>query len=210
METVTMKLDDLTPATYNPRRELKPGDKDFEALRRSLTRFGQVEPLVWNQKTGVLISGHQRLNVLKDEGATEAEVVVVDLDEEQEKILNVALNKIEGDWDYEKLEALFEDINPEDIEFTGFTIGEIENLFGDIETEAGEVFDETGDAEPEEQSAPGGRPIPDGDKPFTIFLSFPDKELAQKWMESEGIEGEFNIGRNLIIKMEGVDYGKVN
>ena len=107
METAIMKLEDISPADYNPRKTLKPGDQEYEALKNSLDRFGLAEPLIYNKRTGTLISGHQRLNVLKDSGAQEAEVVLVDLDEQQEKLLNIAMNKIEGDWDYKKLETLF-------------------------------------------------------------------------------------------------------
>jgi ParB-like chromosome segregation protein Spo0J len=58
---------------------------------------------VWNERTGNLIGGHQRLKVLKERGDGEVEVSVVDLDKTKEKALNLALNKISGDWDYPKL-----------------------------------------------------------------------------------------------------------
>lgn len=209
METQMMKLTEISPAEYNPRIELKPGSKDYEALKKSLDRFGQVEPLVVNVTTGTLISGHQRLNVLKEQGVEEAEVVAVELSEEQEKLLNVALNKIDGEWDFEKLHELFNEISTGDIEFTGFTEGEIENLFGDFEsTQAEEESDEA-----EEETETGfarGSNIPDADAPFTIFLSFPNLETAQEWLQEEGIEGKFRTGRSMTIKMEGVEYGKVN
>ena len=102
MKTATMKLSEITPAEYNPRKKLKPGDTEYEALKNSLERFGVAEPLIVNETTGKLVSGHQRLNVLLEMGTEEVEVVLVQLDEEQEKLLNIAMNKIEGDWDYGK------------------------------------------------------------------------------------------------------------
>jgi len=58
----------LNPAAYNPRRDLKPGDKDYEKLKRSIEEFGFVEPVVWNRRTGFVVGGHQRLKVLLDMG----------------------------------------------------------------------------------------------------------------------------------------------
>ena len=115
MNIKRIKLADVKPAAYNPRRQLKPGEKEYEALKASISRWSLVEPLVVNLRTGNLVGGHQRYNVLLDLGHTEAEAAVVDLDEKQEKLLNVALNRIEGQWDYEKLQDLFEEFSAEDI-----------------------------------------------------------------------------------------------
>jgi len=87
----------LNPAAYNPRKDRKPGDKDYEKLKRSIAEFGYVEPVIWNIRTGNVVGGHQRLKVLVDLGHTEIDCVVVDLDPQREKALNVALNKIQGD-----------------------------------------------------------------------------------------------------------------
>ncbi len=128
-----MKLSDIIPAKYNPRKDLKPNDFEYQKLKGSLDRFGLVEPLVVNTRNNVLISGHQRLKVLLESGAAETEVVAVDLDEAKEKSLNLAMNKIEGMWDYEKLESLLSEFDTEDIEFAGFTKAEIESMFADCE-----------------------------------------------------------------------------
>ena len=42
----------LNPAAYNPRKDLKPGDKEYEKLKRSIAEFGFVEPVIWNRQTG--------------------------------------------------------------------------------------------------------------------------------------------------------------
>ena len=102
MKFAKKKLTDLIPATYNPRKDLKPGDPEYEKLKRSLDEFGYVEPIIWNKRTGNVVGGHQRLKVLKADGIKEVDCVVIDFDEEKEKALNVALNKISGDWDNKK------------------------------------------------------------------------------------------------------------
>lgn len=124
---------DLIPADYNPRKDLKPGDKEYEKLKRSIHEFGYVDPLIWNQHTRRLVGGHQRLKVLKDMGIEDVDVVIVDMGEEKEKALNVALNKISGDWDKDKLMLLITDLQGEDfdVSLTGFDPEELDDLFKD-------------------------------------------------------------------------------
>lgn len=124
---------DLMPADYNPRKALKPGDLEYEKLKRSIEQFGYVEPVIWNKTTGRVVGGHQRLKVLMDMGYTEVDCVVVELTEEKEKALNVALNKISGEWDKEKLALLITDLQGVDfdVSLTGFDPAEIDDLFKD-------------------------------------------------------------------------------
>lgn len=126
-------VSELLPAEYNPRKALKPGDPEYEKLKRSIQQFGYVEPVIWNKRTGKVVGGHQRLTVLKDLGYTEVECVIVDLDPTKEKALNVALNKISGAWDMPKLQDLFKDLQGSnfDVTLTGFDAVEIDNLFKD-------------------------------------------------------------------------------
>lgn len=127
------KTAELLPAEYNPRKDLKPGDEEYEKLKRSIEEFGYVEPVIWNKTTGRVVGGHQRLKVLIDLGITEVDCVVVEMDEAKEKALNIALNKISGDWDKDKLALLIADLQGEDfdVSLTGFDPAEIDDLFKD-------------------------------------------------------------------------------
>lgn len=130
MDLVTMQLDELTPADYNPRVELTYDETAYQALRSSIVNYGLVEPLLWNKRTGRLVSGHQRLNVLQDLGHTEAPVVVLDLDEPREKALNIALNKIDGRWDNDKLGQLLFELEQDKVDLTrlGFEKWEADDI----------------------------------------------------------------------------------
>ena len=134
MEIVKMKLSELNPAEYNPRKALKPGDPAYEKLKASILSFGNVEPIVWNRSTGNVVGGHQRLRVLLDLGVTESEVSVVELSEVDERRLNIALNKITGEWDDEKLASLLADITDRGAELypTGFDEQELASMFADL------------------------------------------------------------------------------
>ena len=128
-----IQIERLIPADYNPRKDLKPGDPEYEKLKRSIEQFGYVEPVIWNKTTSHVVGGHQRLKVLLGMGITEVECVVVEMDAEKEKALNVALNKISGDWDKDKLALLIADLQGADfdVSLTGFDPGEIDDLFKD-------------------------------------------------------------------------------
>lgn len=130
MNIQQVSVDKLKAAAYNPRKQLKPGDAEYEKLKRSITEFGYVEPVIWNKVTGNVVGGHQRLQVLKDLGHTEVACVIVELDEKREKALNVALNKIQGEWDKDKLAALLTELDGSefDVTLTGFEAAEIDEL----------------------------------------------------------------------------------
>ena len=99
----------LKPAAYNPRKKLKPGDKEYEKIKNSITEFGFADPLVVNADM-TIIGGHQRLTVAMELGYTEVPCAVVDIDKTREKALNIALNKITGAWDDSLLADLLKDI----------------------------------------------------------------------------------------------------
>ncbi|ETB72260.1 transcriptional regulator [Bacillus sp. CPSM8] len=134
MRIKTIKVERINPAPYNPRIDLQPGDPENEALKQSINRFGAVEPLVWNERTGNLVGGHQRFKIHMEEKPRSLQVSVVSLDESEEKALKLALNKIRGDWDGYKLEQVLEDLqhNNFDLSFTGFPESEIDEILGEL------------------------------------------------------------------------------
>jgi DNA modification methylase len=147
----------LNPAAYNPRKDLQPGDPEYEKLKRSMQEFGYVEPIVWNKRSGNIVGGHQRYKVLLDMGMSEVDCVVVDLDDAKEKALNLALNKIQGDWDYLKLEDLLQELDTGelDLELTGFDMEEIEDLVTQIHVPEEIIEDDVPEPPEEAITKPG-------------------------------------------------------
>lgn len=133
LRTERRRLTEIFPADYNPRKDLQPGDAEWKNIARSLAEFGYVDPIIINQD-GTIIGGHQRAKVLQAMGTEEAEVVVVDMSKSDEMALNIALNKIGGQWDLDKLKETLQDIDTSslDIKVTGFSEGEIELMLGDL------------------------------------------------------------------------------
>jgi len=135
-------IEKLNPAEYNPRIDLKKGDDDYDNLERSIDKFGYIDPIIWNEQTGNVVGGHQRLKILIDSGEIEVEVSVVNLNIDDEKVLNISLNKISGGWNDEKLSALFEELKltEVDIAITGFSDKEIDKLIAEFENN--EIIDD--------------------------------------------------------------------
>ncbi len=131
----------LKQAPYNPRTLT---DKHRKALQRSLDEFGLVEPLVWNKQTGHVVGGNQRLALLYSMGVKKVDVVIVDLPLDREKLLNLRLNKLSGEWDDSKLSDMLKELDPADWCLTGFDDVEIEPLIGVLPQDAdGKEFDES-------------------------------------------------------------------
>ena len=128
-------ISELSPAKYNPRKNLDTEDPEYQRIKKSIEEFGYVDPIIVNSDYTV-IGGHQRLKVLKEMGQAQIDVVVVDLPKTKEKALNVALNKIAGEWDMTQLSIVLSELKEEDfdISITGFTEKELkeidEELFG--------------------------------------------------------------------------------
>jgi ParB-like chromosome segregation protein Spo0J len=133
MQYRTLPLADLRPAPYNPRVKLKPGTPAWNRLERSLREFDLVQPIVWNERTGHVVGGHQRIEILRHLGHTEVDCIIVDLPLEREKALNVALNndKVGSEWDPERLVELLDELHaiPDfDVTLTGFDEADLHNL----------------------------------------------------------------------------------
>ncbi len=157
MKIEKIEISRLNPAEYNPRLELKAGDSEYEKLKRSIVEFGYVEPIIWNKTTGNIVGGHQRFTVLKDLGHSKVDCVVVELDENKEKALNIALNKVHGSWNDDKLSALLTDLEEQDfdITLTGFELSEVEELLDSFYSSEAVQDDFDTDKESEEIKAKG-------------------------------------------------------
>ncbi len=132
---------------------MKPGDPAYDKLKKAVDTFGLVEPLVWNQRTGNLVGGHQRLSVIEARGDAHVEVSVVDLDDRGEKALNLALNRHSGEWDFVSLADLLTELDAGDLdmEITGFSADELEKLMTYVAPTVGQTDE---DAVPEAPQEP--------------------------------------------------------
>lgn len=146
-------MEELIPADYNPRIDLQPHDPEYQRLKKAIDEFDYIEPIVWNERTGRIVGGHQRIKILKEKGLSEIDVSVVNLPDEKEKALNLALNKTGGDFDYPRLKDLLEELDTGafDIEITGFGEDEIEELmnqfFKDDDIQEEDDFDPEAEAD---------------------------------------------------------------
>ena len=147
LKTEKRKLNELVAADYNPRKALTPEDSEYQKIKRSIEEFGYVDPIIINED-GTIIGGHQRCTVLKDLGYEEVDVVVVSLDKQREKALNIALNKITGEWDELKLKDLLLDLDlgDYDITLTGFEQEDLVELVDNLAVEP-EAMDDDFDGE---------------------------------------------------------------
>jgi ParB-like chromosome segregation protein Spo0J len=176
VEIRTLKEAQLTVADYNPRRDLQPEDAEYQKLRRSIEEFGYVEPIIWNERTGRVVGGHQRLKVLLEQGREDIEAVVVDLAEKDEKILNVLLNKVKGRWDIGKLADLLQQLDETgDMEVTGFENWELQSLlmqYDHIKDLMEEDFSDYSDSKEKDT--------------FTMTFSLPEgaRETVDKYIEN--------------------------
>ena len=126
-KTEKRKVSELIPADYNPR---VMSEKDKEDLKESIKEFDQVVPVVINLD-GKLIGGHQRCEIYADLGIEETDVRVPNrqLTIEEEKRLNLRLNKNVGEWDFDKLG----EFDIETLLDVGFGDEELSNIWDDVE-----------------------------------------------------------------------------
>lgn len=108
MEFRKLRIKDLIPASYNPRKNSSQEIRNLKN-KNSITEFGYVEPIIVNSDM-TIIGGHQRATVLQTLGYDEIDCIVIEIDKTKEKALNIALNKITGEWNQELLADLIEDL----------------------------------------------------------------------------------------------------
>lgn len=189
MDVMSVKLEDISPAMYNPRRI---SDEDYDRLRNSIKEFGFVDPIIVNLKNMRIIGGHQRYEVLVNEYGLGEELICIPLgdigwvfpsddlvvnDENYEKGLNIALNKISGQWDNDKLHDLLVDLDLSglDLDLTGFQEFEFNKLKFDLDVEFDDGFDEEGKESSSESSSSG------------------ESDLKEKFITCPCCNGEFRL-----------------
>jgi hypothetical protein len=151
------KVADLKPAPYNPRRI---ESEHLAALRKSIERFGIAQLIVENRRTGTLVGGHQQLRALKELGVDETLVLVVDLDETEEKALNVGLNSPTLTGVFESsLETLLAEIKANDadlfeaLRFNTFTDADFAKLVAEQDGKLGQFWSGMPEFEHEDKTA---------------------------------------------------------
>jgi ParB-like chromosome segregation protein Spo0J len=143
IEIEHVPVDSLRPDPANPR---KISEAELEALTRSVRQFGLIDPLI-ALRDGTVIAGHQRLVAARRLGFKTVPVVYVDLPLEQARLLNLALNKISGEWDEELLARLLADLSADaaDLSLSGFDDDELKKLLRSLDhrekRERPEAFD---------------------------------------------------------------------
>lgn len=145
MKTKILEIDSLKIAEYNPRKNLQPGDIEYDNIKKSIEEFGYVEPIIVNEsRNNTIIGGHQRVKVLKDLGVDKINCVIVNYDNvDDEKALNVALNKISGEWDMDKLAPLLSELNKiNKLEFTGFDEKEFDTIMNEFKNDNKDIEDD--------------------------------------------------------------------
>ena len=125
---IDVPIENLKFADYNPRTL---SQHQFESLQRSINEWGFVEPVVVNSRNMTIVGGHQRVRAAKALEFVTIPTIYVNLDAKKERALNVALNKISGDWDDQLLAELLDTFDEELIGLTGFTDAELEKLTAD-------------------------------------------------------------------------------
>ena len=125
MKTTEIKIEKLKLAEYNPRTI---SEKELTNLKKSLDKFGFIQPVVIN-KDFTVISGHQRIRAWKEMGNKEVPTIQLSITKNEEKALNLAMNRISGEWDVEKLYGVMNDLRiTTELEFTGFDEKEVSKI----------------------------------------------------------------------------------
>lgn len=143
MEVVKLKLKELRKYENNPKKTSK---RKLDALKYSLQKYGCVEPLVVNKRTGKILNGNVRFDILMSmyDDDFEVDVVFVDVDEKRERELIAILNGIDARWDIDKLKRFLREFDENELKKIGFTGSDIKKIIRhddlDFESEIDDEF----------------------------------------------------------------------
>lgn len=203
MNVMTMNLDQLVPDPANPRTH---DARNLASIRASLEEHGQVEPLLVQSGTNMVIAGNGRMQAMKSMGWTEASVAVIDVSDTQARKLSIALNRsgeLAG-WDEEILATHLRELSELATEFDptslGFDLEEMDALvaaYTDIEGLTPEPIPE---AEPKEPKTDG--PLPPGTAPSPMPSS--QAKVVQLFLD-EDTHPEFQMAVRKLAKVHGTD-----
>jgi hypothetical protein len=168
------KIADLIPAPYNPRQSTAKQEKH---LKESLEKFGLVEPIIFNKQTGWIVGGHFRVRELKKLGITEIECVIVDLNEADEKELNIRLNANTGSWDWDTLANDWEvvDLEAWGLDIPNWSAGSELNTMNEDELDINEEFD----------------PVGTSKGLHRIIFIFDSEDKAMEWYEKNNMKYDY-------------------
>jgi hypothetical protein len=168
------KISDLIPAPYNPRQSTAKQEKH---LKESLEKFGLVEPIIFNKQTGYIVGGHFRVRELKKLGINEIECVIVDLNEADEKELNIRLNANTGSWDWDTLANDWDvvDLEAWGLEIPNWSAGSELNTMNEDELDINEEFD----------------PVGTSKGLHRIIFIFDTEDKAIKWYEENNMKYDY-------------------
>lgn len=196
------KISDLKHAPYNPR---KSNEKQEANLKKSLEKFGVVEPIVFNKQTGYIVGGHFRVRELKKLGYKEVECVIVDLNEDDEKELNIRLNANTGEWAWEMLQAEWqteEVLEAEEDDFDTTPPEEPKTVLGDL-YEIGEHRLLCGDSTDSDQVAK----LMNGEKADMVFTD-PPYGIDYSGGRTQVVETK-TYGKLMNDDLQGVELGEL-
>lgn len=199
MKIEKVNIQELISPAYNP-REITP--EEMEKLKNSITEFGYVDPIIVNEVNNHIVGGNQRYEALKELGYDEVDVVYVhEEDPNREKALNIALNKISGEWDFSKLGEIFEEMKVEgfDVDLTGFEEIEVDVLLPNSNFE---IFDD--EEYIDDEDLPEDYSEVEGEVPnqsYSVIISFTDKQKANEFIQNLGSDKQMT-GNSIVLREE--------
>ena len=186
MEIVKVDINELISPEYNPRQIT---DDEMEKLKNSIKEFGYIAPIIVNKHNNHIVGGNQRYEALKSLGYTDVDVIFIDEpDLNHEKALNIALNKISGEWDNEKLTQIFKDMKVEgfDLELSGFEDFELDFYLDNEDEDFFNPFDDGESDLDYEDETPEDYMDVEGERKneqYVINISFTTRENANRFLK---------------------------